>query len=191
MVTILVCGLAARSTVRLEWKRTGAELTHGLSRPRNLRRPARRPGPGSCRDQAISSRQSPQTPSFGRYEDELRRCDCPFVVTPGSSSPSSGGLPCPTRARVASVRSRSARRARVLSACSVRSADSFSATATLISWFRATPSSLASCRASSSSEGKRRRATLLRRILRSPPARADRRAAARGCRTARTAPRGR
>ena len=53
-------------------ERTGAELTHGLSRPRNLRRPARRPGPGSCRDQAISPRHSPvSSQHVERYEESF------------------------------------------------------------------------------------------------------------------------
>ena len=65
---ILVCGLAARSTVRFTDKvRTGAALTRDLPRPRTHRRPVRRPCPGSCRDKANSPRQSPQSPRFGRY----------------------------------------------------------------------------------------------------------------------------
>jgi hypothetical protein len=50
--------------------RTGAELTHGLPGPQNLRHPARRLGPGSCRDRAISSQQSPApTEQVERYEE--------------------------------------------------------------------------------------------------------------------------
>jgi hypothetical protein len=71
LMTILACGLAASSTVRLEWqKQTGAELTRGLPGPRNLRHPARRLVPGSCRDRAISSQQSPaSTEQVERYEE--------------------------------------------------------------------------------------------------------------------------
>src|SRR5688572_8282921 len=58
-------------------KRAGTALTHGLSGPRTLRRPAPRPGPGSCRDQAISSRQSPLSAApVERYEDSLRLTAC-------------------------------------------------------------------------------------------------------------------
>ena len=54
-------------------ERAGAELTHGLSGPGTFRRPARRPGPGRGRDQAISSRQSPaSTTHVERYEEPFR-----------------------------------------------------------------------------------------------------------------------
>ena len=54
-------------------RRTGAGLTHSPSRPRNLRRSARRPGPGNCRDQVISPRQSPPPPEqVERYDEPFR-----------------------------------------------------------------------------------------------------------------------
>src|SRR5450759_357288 len=71
----------------------------------------------------------------------------------GNSSPFIGGLPTPARLRTFSAFGISARAARAVKWSAVRSAESFSATATLISWLSATPSASASLRASSRSEG--------------------------------------
>src|SRR6266404_3760845 len=51
----------------------------------------------------------------------------------GSSSPSTGGFPFPTRFRMRAILAGSARRARAVKYSSVRKAEIFSATATLIS----------------------------------------------------------
>jgi hypothetical protein len=85
-----------------------------------------------------------------------------FRHSAGSSSPSTGAFPFPARSRIRKVSERSARLALSRKYSSVRKADTFSATATLMSWFRATPSSSAAFLNSSSSEGCKRNAKLLR-----------------------------
>jgi hypothetical protein len=64
-----------------------------------------------------------------------------FCHSIGSSSPSIGGLPLPARSRIRRVSARSARRPLSRKYSSVRKAETFSATATLMSWLTATPSS--------------------------------------------------
>ena len=64
-----------------------------------------------------------------------------------SSSPSTGGFPLPTRARIRLTLAGSARRARSSKYSSVRIAETFSASARVISWLRATPSDSAALRA--------------------------------------------
>jgi hypothetical protein len=85
-----------------------------------------------------------------------------FRHSGGSPSPSIGGFPCPARARIRRVSARSALRPLSRKYSSVRKAETFSATATLMSWFRATPSISAALRNSSSKEGCSRNAKLLR-----------------------------
>jgi integrase len=85
-----------------------------------------------------------------------------FRHSGGSSSPSIGGFPCPARSRIRRVSARSALRPLSWKYSSVRKAEIFSATATLMSWFRATPSTSAALRSSSSKEGCSRNAKLLR-----------------------------
>jgi hypothetical protein len=80
----------------------------------------------------------------------------------GSASPSTGGFPFPARSRIRKVSARLARRPLSRKYSSVRKAETFSATATLMSWFRATPSNSAALRNSSSKEGCNRKAKLLR-----------------------------
>ena len=66
---ILVCGLAARSTVRFTEGADGRRADPRSPTTKDL--PASRP-PALSRqlpDKAISPQQSPQSPSFGRYED--------------------------------------------------------------------------------------------------------------------------
>ncbi len=70
-----------------------------------------------------------------------------------TSSPFTGLAPAPARFSRPSACGVSARAARSAKYVSVRRAESFSATATLMSWFSATPSASASLRASSSSDG--------------------------------------
>src|SRR5579864_8295926 len=91
-----------------------------------------------------------------------------FCHSGGSSSPSNGGFPLPARSRIRKVSARSARRPLSRKYSSVRKAETFSATATLISWLTATPSSSATLRNSSSKEGCSRNAKLLRLIVRIP-----------------------
>src|SRR5258708_25045995 len=67
----------------------------------------------------------------------------------GSSSPSTGGFPFPTRFRMRAILSGSARRARAVKYSSVRKAKIFSATPPLISLLRATTSDSPTLRASS------------------------------------------
>src|SRR5260370_25814175 len=88
-----------------------------------------------------------------------------FRHSGGSSSPSIGGLPLPARSRIRKVSARSARRPLSRKYSSVRKAETFSATATLMSWLRATPSDSAALRNSSSNEGCSRNAKLLRLIV--------------------------
>jgi hypothetical protein len=80
----------------------------------------------------------------------------------GRSSPSTGGLPLPARSTIRKVSARSAPRPLSRRYSSVRKAETFSATATLMSWFRATPCEFAAFRNSSSKEGCSRNAKLLR-----------------------------
>ena len=88
-----------------------------------------------------------------------------FPQSAGSSSPCRGGLPLPARPRIRKVSARSDRRALSRKYSSVRKAEIFSATATLMSWFRATPSNSAVLRNSSSKEGWSRSAKLLRLMI--------------------------
>src|SRR5215472_9009794 len=82
----------------------------------------------------------------------------------GSSSPSTGGFPLPTRSRIRLTLSESARRARSSKYSSVRMAETFSASASVISSLSATPSDSAALRASVNSVGGTRKAKLLRLI---------------------------
>ena len=82
----------------------------------------------------------------------------------GSSSPSTGGFPLPTRARIRLTRAGSARRARSSKYSCVRIAETFSASASVMSWLRATPSDSAALRASANRVGGTRKAKLLRLI---------------------------
>ena len=84
--------------------------------------------------------------SFAAFRPGFFRC------SGGSSSPSIGGFPCPARSRIRRVSARSALRPLSRKYSSVRKAETFSATATLMSWFRATPSTSAALRSSSSKE---------------------------------------
>src|SRR5436853_4775751 len=85
----------------------------------------------------------------------------------GSSSPSIGGFPLPTRDRIRLTFAGSARRARSSKYSSVRIAETFSASARVISWLRATPSDSAALRASANRVGGTRKAKLLR-LMNSP-----------------------
>jgi hypothetical protein len=91
-----------------------------------------------------------------------------FRHSAGSSSPSTGAFPFPARSRMRKVSERPARPPRSRKYSSVRKAETFSATATLMSWFRATPSSSAAFLNSSSSEGCNRNAKLLRLMASTP-----------------------
>ena len=63
--------------------------------------------------------------------------------TVGNSSPATGGFPAPARFKIRSAFATFPLAARSAKYASVRKADNFSATATLINWFMATPSVLA------------------------------------------------
>jgi hypothetical protein len=91
-----------------------------------------------------------------------------FRHSGGSSSPSTGAFPFPARSRMRKVSERSARLPLSRKYSSVRKAETFSATATLMSWFNATPSSSAAFLNSSRSEGCSRNAKLLRLIGSTP-----------------------
>lgn len=82
----------------------------------------------------------------------------------GSSSPSTGGFPLPTRAKMVLTLVESARRARCSKYSSVRIAETFSASASVMSWLRATPLDSAALRASAKRLGGTRKAKLLRLI---------------------------
>src|SRR6185312_2411149 len=84
-------------------------------------------------------------------------------LRPGShsSSPTIGAFPRPAFLRMRLAFPILARLDRSRKYSAVRSAETFSATATLISWFKATPSDSATRFASSKSEVWRRSATLL------------------------------
>src|ERR1017187_10856229 len=97
------------------------------------------------------------------------------------SSPAVGGFPRPAFLRVRFALPMLARPDRSRKYSSVRSAETFSATATLINWFNATPSDAATRLASSNSDVWRRSSTLLLLMAcslhlpqyRARPARAD------------------
>jgi hypothetical protein len=83
------------------------------------------------------------SPLFGVVSSALRR----------NSSRSTGGLPFPARPRIRKLVGAIGTAPRSRKYSSVRAAETFSATATLMSWFRATPSNSAALRNSSSKEG--------------------------------------
>jgi len=85
---------------------------------------------------------------------------CPAPVQ-STSSPGAGEFPRPARFRSRFAFATSPRCPRSRKYSSVRKADNFSATATLMNWLRATPSVSETRRASSSIDACRRKATLL------------------------------
>ena len=81
--------------------------------------------------------------------------------TVDNSSPATGGFPAPARFGIRRAFATFPLAARSAKYSSVRKADTFSATATLINWFMATPSALATFRASSINDGCSLNAKLL------------------------------
>src|SRR5947209_598831 len=98
-------------------------------------------------------RQLPRPRNVGDSHDRrhpLKVVDCyTRFLARRSLSPFADGLPTPARLRMLSAFGMLARAARSAKYLSVRKADSFSATATLMSWLSATPSASAIWRASS------------------------------------------